>query len=350
MTLQVGSVTLPLNMYLPEAVTEPTNRNFTISINVTESHFGDVELIFLCNDHQLNVSHESVTKLQQNDSNKVSVPKTPTCNITSDKDTETLTLYEEVTLTVDIAANYDIRGSYCSVDSNFTLQTGDVTQLLNVAGTEADHDLSPITFNVTKTHLGGVRLILNCQHKHSNLTCHGVTELNNKTKTAAVPGNAGLYTVSTPIIAASAVGAIVCFINAVIIIMFLVKRKQVTRIKAQTSVKPPSYINVGAPGSSAYATVELNDAPTGSKNITVIDAEGYACAGDFKAENRSSSLTKDESNELSLATTSTDNPKNDLGVIVHHIILEDNTSHVNGLYASIHKTKDMKVHNDDTAI
>ncbi|XP_048242934.1 uncharacterized protein LOC124150139 [Haliotis rufescens] len=54
LTLQVGSVTQPLNIYLPEAVTEPTNINFTISINVTESHFGDIELIFLCNGQQLN--------------------------------------------------------------------------------------------------------------------------------------------------------------------------------------------------------------------------------------------------------------------------------------------------------
>ncbi|XP_048242933.1 uncharacterized protein LOC124150159 [Haliotis rufescens] len=232
LTLQVGSVTQPLNMYLPEAVTEPTN--FTISINITESHFGDVELIFLCNGQQLNVSHRSVTQLQQNISTKVSVPKTPTCNITSDKDTETLTLYEEVTLTVDIAAYYDIRGSFCSVDSNFTLQTGDVTQLLNVAGTGADHDFSPITFDVTETHLGGVRLIFYCQHKHWNFTCDGVTELNYKTKTAAVPGNAGLYTAFTPIIAASVVGAIVCFINAVIVIVFLVKRKQVSMMTNMT--------------------------------------------------------------------------------------------------------------------
>ncbi|XP_048242932.1 uncharacterized protein LOC125375924 [Haliotis rufescens] len=72
LTLQVGSVTLPLNMYLPETVTEPTNINFTISINVTESHFGDAELIFLCNGQQLNVSHRSVTQLQQSTSTTVS--------------------------------------------------------------------------------------------------------------------------------------------------------------------------------------------------------------------------------------------------------------------------------------
>ncbi|XP_046378048.2 uncharacterized protein LOC124150168 [Haliotis rufescens] len=65
-------------MYLPEAVTEPTNRNFTISINVTESHFGDVELIFLCNGQQLNVSHRSVTQLQQSTSTTVSGTNVPT--------------------------------------------------------------------------------------------------------------------------------------------------------------------------------------------------------------------------------------------------------------------------------
>ncbi|XP_071094562.1 uncharacterized protein [Haliotis cracherodii] len=59
-------------MYLPEAVTKPTNRNFTIPINVTESHFGYIELIFLCNGQQLNVSHRSVTQLQQNTSTTVS--------------------------------------------------------------------------------------------------------------------------------------------------------------------------------------------------------------------------------------------------------------------------------------
>ncbi|XP_071094570.1 uncharacterized protein [Haliotis cracherodii] len=206
-SLQTGNVTTLLME--ADSVASVSHDTSSVTLNVTDSNLGIVGLVFNCHNYMWNLTCEGVTKL---------VPKIPTCNITSDKDTETLTLYEEVTLTVDIAAYYNIRGSYCSVDSDFTLQTGDVTQLLNVAGTGTGRDLSPLTFNVTGTHLGGVRLIFNCQHKHWNLTCEGVGELNNR--------NVGLTTASTLIIAACVVVAIVCFIIVVIIIAFVVKRKQ----------------------------------------------------------------------------------------------------------------------------
>ncbi|XP_071094563.1 uncharacterized protein [Haliotis cracherodii] len=273
------------------------------------------------------------------------IAKTPNCNITSKEDTDVLSQYQALTLTVDI------QDYYCSTALNFSLQTGNVTTLLTKADFVANvtHNTSSVTLNVTDSHLGIVGLVFSCHNYKWNLTCEGVTKL--ETKTAAVPGNVGLTTASTLIIAACVVVAIVCFIIVVIIIAFVVKRKQVTRIKPQSSLKPssPPYITVGTPGGSDYATVELNDAPSGSKIITVIDAAGCACTGDFKAKNRSCSLTKDESNEISLPATSTDNPKNHLSVVVQHIIPED-TSQINELYASINKTKDMAVHNDDTAI
>ncbi|XP_048242938.1 uncharacterized protein LOC125375930 [Haliotis rufescens] len=214
-SLQTGIVTTLL--VEADSVASVTHNTSSVTLNVTASHLGIVGLIFSCHNYEWNLTCEGVTKL---------VPKTPTCNITSDKDTDTLTLYKEVTLAVDIAAFYDLRGSYCSVDSNFTLQTGDVTQFLIVAGTGADNDLSPKTFNVTETHLGGVRLIFNCQHEHWILICEGVGELNNKTKSAAIPKREGLALAAIPIIAACVVGAIVFLFIAVIIIVFLIKSKQ----------------------------------------------------------------------------------------------------------------------------
>ncbi|XP_048242957.1 uncharacterized protein LOC125375939 isoform X4 [Haliotis rufescens] len=328
-SLQTGNVsTLLLGA---EHVANVTDNITAVTLNVTKSHLGIVGLIFSCHTKQRNTTCDGVTEL-----------KTPTCSISSDKDTDRLDLNEELTLSVDII------GYNCPVASHFTLQTGNVQQLLDGSDAEAGFDRAAQTFNVTETHLGGVRLIFNCQHRHWNLTCDGITDLREKIKTSDV-----LATASTPVIAACVVGAIV-FLIIVVLIVFLIKRKQVTQIKPQPSLKPssPPYITVGTPGSSAYATVELNDAPSGSKNITVIDAGGYACAGDFvnNADTRSSSLTKDGSHELSMAKTSTDNPKNDLGVVVQHIVPEENRSQINELYASINKTKDMTVHNDDTAI
>ncbi|XP_048242971.1 uncharacterized protein LOC125375945 [Haliotis rufescens] len=111
-SLQTGNVTTLLME--ADSVASVTHNTSSVTLNVTDSHLGVVRLMFSCHNSQWNLTCNGVTEL---------IPKTPACKITSDKDTETLTLYEEVTLTVDIAAFYDIRGSYCSVDSNFTIQT-----------------------------------------------------------------------------------------------------------------------------------------------------------------------------------------------------------------------------------
>ncbi|XP_048242939.1 uncharacterized protein LOC124150169 [Haliotis rufescens] len=204
-SLQTGNVTTLLME--ADSVASVSHNTFSVTMNVTASHLGVVGLVFNCHNSQLNLTCDGLTEL-----------KTPTCSISSDKDTDRLALNEELTLSVDII------GYNCPVASNFTLQTGNVQQLLNVSSAGAGIDRATPTFHVTKTHLGAVRLIFHCQQKHWNLTCDGITKL--QTKTAALPENDGPATASTPIIAACVVVAIVCFIIAVIIIVFLVKRKQ----------------------------------------------------------------------------------------------------------------------------
>ncbi|XP_067676925.1 uncharacterized protein [Haliotis asinina] len=260
-SLQTGNVTTLLTEV--DAVPSVTDKTSSVTLNVTDSHLGKVGLVFRCDSSQLSIECAGVTKF---------APKKPECNITSDNDTEVLTLDEEVTLTVDVTAYYDIRGSYCSADSNFTLQTGDVSQLLHAG----DQGLSPITFNVTETHLGGVRLVFNCQVQHWNLSCGGVTRLNN------------IATSSVLIISASVVGSLVLIV--VIVIVFVVKRK-----------------------------------------VDVIDAGGYASVADVvtNGEHTSPWPPRDESDELS--APSADRPKKEIGVIVQKIVPEDDQTCVNEL-------------------
>ncbi|XP_048242956.1 uncharacterized protein LOC125375939 isoform X3 [Haliotis rufescens] len=157
-SLQTGNVsTLLLGA---EHVANVTDKFTAVTLNVTKSHLGIVGLIFSCHTKQWNTTCDGVTEL-----------KTPTCSISSDKDTDKLALYEDLILLVDII------GYNCLVASNFTLQTGNVQQLLYVSHAKAGFDRAAQTFNVTEAHLGDVRLISNCQHKHWNLTCDGITKL-----------------------------------------------------------------------------------------------------------------------------------------------------------------------------
>ncbi|XP_067677020.1 uncharacterized protein [Haliotis asinina] len=214
-SLQTGNVTTLLTE--ADSVPSVTDNTSSVTLNVTDSHLGKVGLVFRCDSSQWSIECAGVTKF---------VPRTPACNITSDKDTEILTLHEAVTLTVDITAYYDIRGSHCPAVTNFTLQTGDVSQLLHVG----DQGLSPITFNMTEKHLGRVRLVFNCQVQHWNLSCGGVTRLNNKVKAIGQ-----IATSSTIVIIAGVVGAALCLIVLAIIIFPVVKRKV-----SELTVRPPS--------------------------------------------------------------------------------------------------------------
>ncbi|XP_067676355.1 uncharacterized protein [Haliotis asinina] len=202
-SIQTGNVTTLLTE--ADSVPSVTDNSSSVTLNVTDSHLGKVGLVFRCDSNQWNIECAGVTHI-----------KTPACNITGDKDTEILTLHEAVTLTVDITAYYDIRSSHCSADSNFTLQTGDASQLLHVG----DQGLSPITFNMTETHLGGVRLVFNCQVQHWNLSCGGVTRLNNKIKAIGQ-----IATSSSTVIIAGVVGAALCLLVLAIIIFLVDKRK-----------------------------------------------------------------------------------------------------------------------------
>ncbi|XP_067676645.1 uncharacterized protein [Haliotis asinina] len=337
-SLLTGNVTTLLTE--ADSVPSVTDNTSSVTLNVTDSHLGKVGLLFRCDSSQWSIECAGVTKF--------GYQKKPECNITSDNDTEVLTLHEEVTLTVDVTAYYDIRGSYCSVDSNFTLQTGDVSQLLHAG----DRGLSPITFNVTETHLGGVRLLFNCQVQHWNLCCGGVTRLNNKRKPVDQ-----VATSSVLIISASVVGSLVLIVVVAIVIVFVVKRK-VNRIKPRSSVQScsPPYITVGQPTCAAYAVVEVNNSiqpPSGpgrSHKVDVIDAGGYASVADVvtNGEHTSPWPPKDESVELS--ALSADRPKKEIGVIVQKIVPEDDQTFVNELYASVNKLEYTTTMSDTTSV
>ncbi|XP_071094554.1 uncharacterized protein [Haliotis cracherodii] len=83
LTLQVGSAT-----YTRESGRNATIENLTqtVPVNVTQTHFGDVKLVFVCGNHQWNITPEGVNELQQNktnvqttiDTGAVSVGSTPT--------------------------------------------------------------------------------------------------------------------------------------------------------------------------------------------------------------------------------------------------------------------------------
>ncbi|XP_071095017.1 uncharacterized protein [Haliotis cracherodii] len=66
LTLQIGSAT-----YTCETGWNATIENLTetVPINVTQIHFGDVKLMFVCGNHQWNITPEGVNELQQNRTN-----------------------------------------------------------------------------------------------------------------------------------------------------------------------------------------------------------------------------------------------------------------------------------------
>ncbi|XP_067674262.1 uncharacterized protein [Haliotis asinina] len=63
LTLQVGS-----EIYKPVSGRNNANRNLTTTthINVTQTHFGDVKLVFVCDKHLWNITPEGVHELQPN--------------------------------------------------------------------------------------------------------------------------------------------------------------------------------------------------------------------------------------------------------------------------------------------
>ncbi|XP_071094555.1 uncharacterized protein [Haliotis cracherodii] len=62
LTLQIGSVT-----YTRETWRDATIKN--LSINVTQAHFGNVNLVFVCGNHQWNITPGGVNELQPNRTN-----------------------------------------------------------------------------------------------------------------------------------------------------------------------------------------------------------------------------------------------------------------------------------------
>ncbi|XP_048242929.1 uncharacterized protein LOC125375922 [Haliotis rufescens] len=75
LTLQIGSVT-----YTCETGWNATVENLTetVPINVTQIHFGVVKLVFVCGNHQWNITSGGVNELQQNKTNVQTTIDTPT--------------------------------------------------------------------------------------------------------------------------------------------------------------------------------------------------------------------------------------------------------------------------------
>ncbi|XP_071095410.1 uncharacterized protein [Haliotis cracherodii] len=63
LTLQIGSVTCTSDTGRNTSV---KHLNKTVPINVTQAHFGNVKLVFVCGNHQWNITPEGINELQQN--------------------------------------------------------------------------------------------------------------------------------------------------------------------------------------------------------------------------------------------------------------------------------------------
>ncbi|XP_046552829.1 uncharacterized protein LOC124262390 [Haliotis rubra] len=147
-----------------ETVTDYTNATLNSTFNVTLQSLGDVLLSFSCLNSSWDLPCTGVKQL---------LKSPPTCNITSDVETDDLELGTEVTLSVDI------RNYYCSEQAGFNLTTGRVEEVLHVGHEvyNVSRAISNMTFNTTTERFGKVLVKFSCDNYHLDLVCDGIKEL-----------------------------------------------------------------------------------------------------------------------------------------------------------------------------
>ncbi|XP_067667033.1 uncharacterized protein [Haliotis asinina] len=99
------------------------------------------------------------------------ISKTPTCSIKSDVKTDVVAVGGEASFNISIISYY------CSGVFNFTLQTGNISQTLYTAVDSHGTKAVTVSFNVTESHYGDVRLIFACHSYLRSVPCAGITQL-----------------------------------------------------------------------------------------------------------------------------------------------------------------------------
>ncbi|XP_067678278.1 uncharacterized protein [Haliotis asinina] len=99
----------------------------------------------------------------------MAVANVPRCNISSYNNTDSLTLHEELTLTVDI------QEYYCSAQYTFSLLYGNENAQLPISDSvnKPSNKTANINVNITASALGGIRLLFICHNTQKNVSCGG---------------------------------------------------------------------------------------------------------------------------------------------------------------------------------
>ncbi|XP_046545803.1 uncharacterized protein LOC124255900 [Haliotis rubra] len=227
--LQTGNIQTGLNY-------SQWKENTDVIFTLTESHLGEVKLVFICRGYSQALSCEGIQQL-----------KFPTCTITRRQyDDSDFTRDEEVALKVNVT------GDYCSESAQFQLQTGNIQTGLNYSQWKENTD---VIFTLTESHLGEVKLVFICRGYSQALSCEGIQQLRLVyTFDDDSTGGKEEHCRSTVIIAGT-VGVVVIVINVLAVIVCL------RRHHCQNRQPPVGYLGaVYAPGSAAsdygYATVD----------------------------------------------------------------------------------------------
>ncbi|XP_071095889.1 uncharacterized protein [Haliotis cracherodii] len=142
----------------------------------------------------------------------VNAIKIPSCNITSEIDTDTTEELYNRSVTVDL------KDLFCSTAFNFTLQVGSSWHHVLTSEAVDQPTNTNTTVILTDTTFGDVTLVFNCTNQQRTVTCGGLTHIpkntdkEDKNRTAAIIG--------------SVVGVLVVVVITIGIIIGLVTRKQ----------------------------------------------------------------------------------------------------------------------------
>ena len=103
------------------------------------------------------------------------IPDLPSCNITSQLDTDHLKLEEQLSLSLSV------NNFYCSGNAGISLNTGnthvDVNRSVPVTPGVTNNATFVSTFSVSESHFGFLYMTFYCGNDSWDLTCSGVNKL-----------------------------------------------------------------------------------------------------------------------------------------------------------------------------
>ncbi|XP_048258110.1 uncharacterized protein LOC124120449 isoform X2 [Haliotis rufescens] len=228
-----------------------TNEVLYSTVNVTLTRLGDVRLNFTCLDTSWELDCGGVRQL---------LKSPPSCNISSDVETDDLDLGTEVTLSVDI------RNYYCSNQAEFNLTTGSAKEVLLARhGVEDISSAFPnTTFNATDERFGKVLVKFSCDNYNEDLICGGVKELvkntSSLTDTTTTAGSpAQDPDVPVALIAGVCAGVLVLVVIVVVVVLNRRKITAVARKYIVTRKTQHSQFEDGLESSTSEPTLDIKD-------------------------------------------------------------------------------------------